>query len=166
MLLRPSMPRSFPEAGAAQTPRLARQRLEIGEIQDVRRANVWDDSGVTTSLLIVDDHPGFRRFARKLLEAAGYDVVGDAADGAAALAAAERLDPDVVLLDVLLPDMTGFDVTRVLSAQGRDRPVVVLTSSRTESDFGERVTMSPARGFISKSELTATALAAVLGEAA
>src|SRR5690349_7716051 len=110
MLLRPSMPRSFPEAGAAQTPRLARQRLEIGEIQDVRRANVWDDSGVTTSLLIVDDHPGFRRFARKLLEAAGYDVVGDAADGAAALAAAERLDPDVVLLDVLLPDMTGFDV--------------------------------------------------------
>ena len=127
---------------------------------------MWDDSHVTTRLLIVDDHAGFRRFARKLLEAAGYDVVGDAADGASALAAVEHLDPDVVLLDVLLPDTTGFEVARTLSLRGHDRPVVVLTSSRTESDFGERATTSAARGFISKSELTVATLAALLGEAA
>ncbi len=121
---------------------------------------------MTTTLVIVDDHAGFRRFARKLLEAAGYDVVGDAADGAAAIAAVERLDPDVVLLDVLLPDTTGFDVARELSASGRGRPVVVLTSSRAASDFGERVETSAARGFISKRDLTVAALAGLLGAAA
>ncbi len=140
--------------------------LQFREILDVTGGIVWDDSPVTTTLVIVDDHAGFRRLARKLLEAAGYDVVGDAADGAAALAAVERLDPDVVLLDVLLPDTTGFEVALALSVTGGDRPRVVLTSSREESDFGERVTASAACGFISKRELTVDALAAVLADAA
>ena len=58
-------------------------------------------------ILIVDDHPGFRRFARSLLESEGFDVVGEAEDEASALAAAARLRPGLVLLDVLLPDVTA-----------------------------------------------------------
>ena len=74
-----------------------------------------------TTALIVDDHPSFRRFAQKLLEAAGFLVVGDAEDGASALAAVRELRPDVVLLDVLLPDTTGFAVAKELAATS-DRP--------------------------------------------
>ena len=118
-----------------------------------------------TRALIVDDHPSFRRFARKLLESAGYDVVGDAEDGASAIAAVRALVPDVVLLDVLLPDMSGFDVAKELAA-GPERPLVVLTSSRTASDFGAILTTAHARAFISKRDLTLAALAALVGEAA
>ncbi len=70
------------------------------------------------SVLIVDDHPSFRASARMLLECEGYTVVGEAADGAAALSEAARLSPDVVLLDVGLPDIDGFEVTRRLVANG------------------------------------------------
>ena len=122
-------------------------------------------SVVPTTALIVDDHPSFRRFARKLLESADYVVIGDADDGASAIAAVRTLRPDVVLLDVLLPDMTGFDVAKELAAQP-ERPLVVLTSSRSASDFGSRVRTEHARGFISKRDLTVAALAALVGEAA
>jgi CheY-like chemotaxis protein len=111
--------------------------------------------------LVVDDHPSFRRLARRLLEAAGLAVVGEAADGASALAAADRLRPDVVLLDVLLPDTTGFEVADRLAVRA-DAPVVVLTSSRTAADLGPSLARSSARGFITKADLTPAALAAVL----
>jgi len=117
------------------------------------------------TVLIVDDHSSFRRFARKLLEAAGFDVVGDAEDGASAVSAVRSLRPDVVLLDVLLPDTTGFDVARQL-ASGRERPLVVLTSSRSAADLGPLVRTGHARGFISKSDLTVAALAALVAEPA
>jgi CheY-like chemotaxis protein len=120
---------------------------------------------VPTTALIVDDHPSFRRFARKLLESAGYIVVGDADDGASAIAAVRTLCPDVVLLDVLLPDMTGFDVAKELAAQP-ERPLVVLTSSRSASDLGSLVRTEHAKGFISKRDLTVAALAALVSEAA
>jgi DNA-binding NarL/FixJ family response regulator len=120
---------------------------------------------VPTSVLIVDDHPTFRRFARELLEAAGFLVVGDAEDGASAVAAVADLRPDVVLLDVLLPDVTGFEVAKELAA-GPERPLVVLTSSRSASDLGALVRTDHARGFISKSDLTVAAFAALVGEAA
>jgi DNA-binding NarL/FixJ family response regulator len=126
---------------------------------------VWDDEVVPTTALIVDDHPSFRRFARKLLESAGYLVVGDAEDGASALSAVRTLHPDVVLLDVVLPDMTGFDVARELAEQ-EERPLVVLTSSRTAADLGTLVRTEDARGFISKSDLTVAALAALVSEGA
>jgi DNA-binding NarL/FixJ family response regulator len=120
---------------------------------------------VPTTVLIVDDHPTFRRFARGLLEAAGFLVVGDAEDGAAAVGAVQDLRPDVVLLDVLLPDATGFEVAKELAA-GPERPLVVLTSSRSASDLGARVRTEHAEGFISKRDLTVTAFAALVGEAA
>ena len=91
-----------------------------------------------TTALIVDDHPSFRRFARKLLESAGYVVVGDAEDGASAIDAVGTLRPDVVLLDVLLPDMSGFEVAKALAGRP-ERPLVVLTSSRSSSDLGQLV---------------------------
>jgi CheY-like chemotaxis protein len=126
---------------------------------------VWDDDAVATTALIVDDHPSFRRFAKRLLESAGYLVVGEAADGVSAIAAVRALRPDVVLLDVLLPDMTGFAVARELASQPQ-RPLVVLISSRSASDLGSLVRSEDARGFISKRDLTVAALAALVGEAA
>jgi CheY-like chemotaxis protein len=117
------------------------------------------------TVLVVDDHPSFRRFARRLLESAGYVVVGVAEDGASAIAAARAHRPDLVLLDVMLPDMTGFEVARELAA-APERPLVVLTSSRSASEFGSLVRSEHARGFISKRDLTVAALAALVGEAA
>lgn len=111
--------------------------------------------------LIVDDHPGFRRFARKLVEEAGLVVVGDADDGASALVAVRELRPDVVLLDVLLPDTTGLEVARTL-AKGPAPPLVVLISSRSADDLGVRPGRDGAAAFISKSELTAAGIAAAV----
>ena len=114
------------------------------------------------TVLIVDDHPGFRASARRMLEAGGYAVVGEAGDGEEAIAAAEALAPDLVLLDVQLPGADGFEVAARLQALGR-APEVVLTSSRDRADFGEAIAESPARGFIAKAELCAPALAELFG---
>jgi len=112
------------------------------------------------TVLIVDDHATFRHAARLLLEDEGYTVVGEAGDGAAGLAAAVELRPDLVLLDVNLPDIDGFDVASRLTGR-EDAPMVVLTSSRDYSDFGPLVERSGARGFIPKAELTAERIAAL-----
>src|SRR3954469_2051752 len=104
------------------------------------------------SVLIVDDHPSFRASARVLLEAEGFDVIGEAADGASGIAEAQRLHPDLVLLDVQLPDIDGFDVaSRLANGAGR---AIVLVSSRDSSDFGPLVARSGARGFVPKAELS------------
>ncbi|HET6171787.1 MAG TPA: response regulator [Gaiellales bacterium] len=112
-------------------------------------------------VLIVDDHEPFRAVARQLLEAGGYVVSGEAADGAEALAAAADAPPDAVLLDVQLPDRDGFSVARALSAAGG--PMVVLVSTREAEDYGTRIATCGARGFIQKSRLSAAAFAALLG---
>jgi two-component system response regulator EvgA len=112
-------------------------------------------------VLIVDDHESFRSSARLLLEAEGYDVVGEADDGASGLRAAAELAPELVLLDVQLPDLDGFDVAARLTGQP-DAPLVVLTSSRDASDFGPLVRRSGAVGFVAKNELSGEALAALL----
>jgi DNA-binding NarL/FixJ family response regulator len=112
------------------------------------------------SVLIVDDHAEFRRVARALLEAEGFEVVGEAADGESALLQTARLRPSLVLLDVHLPDSDGFELAARL-AQGADPPAVVLTSSRTIGSFRRRLAASSALGFIAKSELSGAALAAL-----
>ena len=120
-----------------------------------------NDLEVVTTVLIVDDHPTFRATARLILEAEGYDVIGEAPDGHTALTEAGRLRPDLVLLDVNLPDTDGFQVARRLTANA-GAPAVVLISSRDSSDFGPLVCGSGARGFISKGELSGAALAEFL----
>ena len=115
------------------------------------------------TVLIVDDHAGFRTQARALLERAGYDVVGEAGDGGSGLLAVDRLQPEVVLLDVQLPDLIGFDVARRILERD-DPPAIILVSSRDAADYGGRIDRSGARGFISKTELSAGALAALLEE--
>lgn len=116
---------------------------------------------VAATVLVVDDHPSFRRFARRLLETAGFAVVDEASDGASALAAVRALRPEVVLLDVLLPDTTGFELAELLSVDPA-RPVVVLTSSRGADEFDVSLANSSARGFIAKRDLTAAAFAALV----
>lgn len=116
---------------------------------------------MATTVLIVDDHPSFRAAARRLLEADGFDVVGEEPNGAGGVSAASHLRPDLVLLDVHLPDSNGFDVAARITAS-RDGPAVILTSSRDASDFGPLVAGSGARGFVAKSELSGAALAALL----
>ncbi len=118
-------------------------------------------SAVATTVLIVDDHPSFRTVARAVLEAEGYEIVGDAASGEAGVAEALRLSPDVVLLDIGLPDMDGFDVLARIREAGVDS-AVVLTSTRDASDYGSLLTESDARGFIAKSDLSGDALRALV----
>jgi DNA-binding NarL/FixJ family response regulator len=113
-------------------------------------------------ILIVDDHPSFRRCARALLEEDGFAVIGEAEDGEGALSAIDSLRPDVVLLDVQLPDMDGFAVLEHLGANGADDPQVVLVSSREASDYNGLIRASGARGFISKAELTGAAVRLLL----
>jgi len=122
----------------------------MGRIGDVR-----------AGVLVVDGHTSFRTFARRLLVAEGFDVVGEAANGASALSAAGALRSDVVLLDVQLPDVDGFRVALELASH-EPPPAVVLVSSRARSDYGSRVDASRAVGFLTKADLNGAALARVL----
>jgi DNA-binding NarL/FixJ family response regulator len=112
--------------------------------------------------LIVDDQVSFRSFARELLEAQGLTVVGEAFDGATAIVAVHELHPDVVLLDVQLPDMSGFEVAERLAADPSP-PAVVLTSVRSAEDYGPRLDQVPARGFVPKAELSAARIIGLTG---
>ena len=117
---------------------------------------------MTHTILIVDDHAGFRRAARALLIADGFTVVGAVADGLAALEAAERLRPAVVLLDIQLPDIDGFQVATALAAMAAP-PQVVLISSRDRASYGPQLTDAPVAGFLPKSHLTGAAIRALVG---
>jgi DNA-binding NarL/FixJ family response regulator len=97
-----------------------------------------------------------------LLPLEGFAVVGEAADALSALDAVGRLRPDVVMLDIQLPDLDGFEVARRL-AQAGDPPVIVLVSSRDRSAYRRRLADSPARGFIPKSDLSGAVVAALVG---
>jgi CheY-like chemotaxis protein len=114
---------------------------------------------VATSILIVDDYATFRASARSLLEAEGFDVVGEAENGVTALKLAKELEPEVVLLDVHLPDFDGFEVAERLR-QLESAPIVILTSSR--DDYGSLVGASSARAFLRKDELSGAALSSAL----
>ena len=114
------------------------------------------------TVLIVDDHEAFRQSASALLEAEGFDVVGQAADGPDAIAQVERLQPQVVLLDIQLPDLDGFAVAERLAALP-DAPRVVLISSRDASAYGPRLAETSAQGFLTKRELSGQVLATLVG---
>jgi DNA-binding NarL/FixJ family response regulator len=109
-------------------------------------------------VLVVDDHAEFRASARALLEAEGFEVVGEAAGGGEALAAAARVRPAIVLLDIQLPDLDGFAVAAALAA-APDPPAVVLISGRDARTYGSRLAGAAARGFIAKRDLSGAALA-------
>ena len=114
------------------------------------------------TVLIVDDHEGFRDSARALLEAEGFTVLGAVGAGDAAVAAVERLHPEVVLLDIELPDLDGFAVAERLAPLA-EPPVVVLISGRDAAAYGVRLAAAPARGFLPKWGLSGAALAELVG---
>ena len=118
---------------------------------------------MTTTVLIIDDHAPFRRLARQLLEAEGFTVVGEAADGAGGLSGVATLRPQVVLLDLQLPDLSGLEVARRIARGGGERPAVVLISTRDAADFGSLMSDSGACGFIGKSDLSGLALRRLVG---
>ncbi len=113
------------------------------------------------TVFVVDDHAGFRRSARLMLEIEGYVVVGEAADGAAALTGVRQLEPDIALVDVHLPDVDGFELAARIAALVRP-PVIILTSSRDVGDFTAAVTECGARGFVPKAELSREAIERLL----
>jgi DNA-binding NarL/FixJ family response regulator len=115
------------------------------------------------TLLIVDDHAAFRSTARALLECDGWNVVGEAGDGTSGLSAARTLKPDVVLLDVRLPDIDGFAVAEKLAAEGGG-PAVIVTSSSDDPLYPDRARRTGARGFVAKHDLSGAALQRMLDE--
>lgn len=129
---------------------------------EARSVLEWQHRAVSQTVLIVDDHAGFRSWTRSLLETEGFLVVGETADGTSAVTAARDLRPDLVLLDVMLPDVSGFEVARRLAALASP-PTVVLVSTREAADFGDVIGHCSAIGFISKPDLTGIALRGVIG---
>jgi DNA-binding NarL/FixJ family response regulator len=116
---------------------------------------------VSRTVLIVDDHPAFRSAAHALLEEAGFRVVGEAADGTSALEAVRELRPEIVLLDVQLPDLDGFAVAEQLAAHA-EPPAIVFTSSRSVASLRWRLAANPGWRFVAKSELSGDAVAAAV----
>jgi DNA-binding NarL/FixJ family response regulator len=115
-----------------------------------------------STILIIDDDPRFRAQARDLLAADGFVVIGEAADGASGLEAAQALQPDFVLLDIGLPDVEGFEVATALAVNGPP-PWVVLTSSRDARAYGRRLTNGHALGFVPKEQISGAAIRALVG---
>lgn len=129
----------------------------------VTGAALCDDWNMQRTVLIVDDHPAFRASARTMLEDEGYEVVGEAEDGESGLQLALALEPDLVLLDIALPDVSGLEVAeRLAHAPSK----VLLTSSRRPSDLGTRLRETSAVGFISKDDLSGEALEQLLWRSA
>lgn len=114
-------------------------------------------------VLVIDDHPGFRRTLRRLLETEGWTVVGEAADGASAVAMGATLRPDIVLVDIGLPDVDGFEVAERLARMPDGGPTIVLISSRDATAYDTRLATSAAVGFLTKGDLDGAALHALLG---
>ena len=141
--------------------RLGNRRPRIAAGHNDFGGALCDDLHMRQTVLIVDDHPEFRASATALLEAEGFAVVGEAADGDEAIAAVERLRPQVVLLDIQLPDLDGFAVAERL-ASSSDPPRIVLISSREAAAYGPRLEAAAARGFIPKRDLSGSALAALV----
>jgi CheY-like chemotaxis protein len=118
----------------------------------------WHADAVSLSCLIVDDSASFLQAAQRLLERQGLTVAGVASTAAEALQQARELRPDVVLVDLVLGDASGFDLARRLADWGARRPTVILVSTHAESDFADLIAEAPAAGFLPKAELSADAI--------
>jgi DNA-binding NarL/FixJ family response regulator len=116
------------------------------------------------SIVIVDDHAGFRSCARRMLEGEGFRVIGEAADGGAALARARELKPELMLIDVCLPDIDGFELAAQLQALD-PRPTVILTSSRDCAELESLTAGGCACGVVPKDELSGAVLERLLARA-
>ena len=128
---------------------------------EVDWSRVCHDAPVPPTVLIVDDHAAFRESSRALLESEGFTVVGEAAEGRSALAQVRSVRPDVVLLDIQLPDVDGFEVAEWIAAMSA-APAVVLVSSRSAASYGPRLARTAAVGFIAKVDLSGESLARLL----
>jgi len=122
---------------------------------------------VRPRVVVIDDHAGFRATARRLLEADGFEVVGEAGDAPDGVAVARDLRPDLLLVDIGLPTADGFAVATDLAAgpAGSRRPHIVLITSRDPGAYEERVRTSPALGLIAKDELGGPRLRSLLAGA-
>jgi CheY-like chemotaxis protein len=140
-------------------PGIARyvRRLRSGARGSPEVIHVAGRQAGVMKVLIVDDSASFRAAARSMLELRAFAVVAEAVDGPDALEKVGEFRPDVVLLDIQLPGMDGIEVAEKLSLLD-DPPVMVLTSSRSARDYGLRLLMAPARGFIAKEEISAALL--------
>jgi DNA-binding NarL/FixJ family response regulator len=116
------------------------------------------------TVVIVDDNDAFRARARLLLDAEGYEVVGEAGDGAAGLRVLRELGPDLALLDVQLPDTDGFALAERLREHAATTRIIII-STREAADYASSVTGCGAIGFISKSELCGRAVREIAGAA-
>ena len=105
-----------------------------------------------TTVLIVDDHAGFRRAARTLLEAEGYAVTGESATGSEALAAVERLRPEVVLLDIGLPILNGIEAARQILGLVPKTKIMFL-SQESSTDIVQEAMSLGAWGYVLKTHV-------------
>lgn len=113
--------------------------------------------------MIVDDSADFREAARALLERQGMSVVAVASTGEEALARADELRPDVTLIDIELNGESGFAVARELVDDGGvDEGSVILISAYAKEEFADLIEASPVAGFLSKPDLSADAIGALL----
>lgn len=113
--------------------------------------------------LIVDDSLGLLEAVRVFLEREGITVVGVASTPAEALRQIEELRPDVTLVDIDLGEESGFDLVQEIARDhGEAKPRTILISAHAEADFADLIAASPAIGFLSKSELSAAGIRALL----
>jgi len=116
---------------------------------------------MAVTVVIVDDHAGFRRAARAALESEGFVVLGDAADARSGYDLVASVGPEVVLVDIQLPDEDGFTLADRLAARS-EAPIIVLISSRERATYLDRLARSGARGFIEKRDLIGATLDALI----
>lgn len=132
---------------------------------NARRGQSWDSEGVAFGVLIVDDSRSFADAARLLLERQGVRVVGAACTSAEAVELIAELQPDVVLIDLMLGDESGLDLARLLARRGSgNATTAILISACPEADVAELTATSPVAGFLPKSDLSADAIRRVVGD--